>query len=320
MVIAKKALILGIGGQDGCLLAKSLLIKGFKVIGVSRKNLQGFASFTKLGINNEIELIQVDVTKKDAIIKLIEDVQPDEIYNLAAQSSVSKSFSHSTETINTIVIGSLNILEASKTIEYDGRIFFAGSSEIFGHTDKAACINTSHDPRSPYGVGKQASFNLVKIYRESFGLNCVTGILFNHESSLRKDNFVTQKIIKSAIDIKRKKYSEIELGNIAIIRDWGWAPEYVEAMQLILRDINNRDQIICTGEKNSLSYFVKIVFDKLDLSWESYVRINKDFFRPNEIMQSYGNPEKLFNDLGWRSKIDINDMIDILINDRLKEI
>ncbi len=315
---SKKALIFGVSGQDGCLLAKSLLVKGFGVVGVSRKDLRGFPNFTKLGINNDIELIQCDIEKKDQILELIAKVKPDEIYNLAAQSSVSKSFSHATETINSIISGSLNILEATKKIEYDGRIFFAGSSEIFGNTEKAACINTSHDPRSPYGVGKQASFNLVKIYRESFGLNCVTGILFNHESSLRKDNFVTQKIIKSAIDIKEKKYEKIELGNISIVRDWGWAPEYVEAMQLILRDIENKDQVICTGKKNSLNYFVKKVFDKLDLNWEKHVQINKDLFRANEIMQSYGNPEKLFKDLGWRSKINIDTIIDMMINDSLQ--
>tara|TARA_Y100001968_G_scaffold319849_1_gene351978 strand:+ start:233 stop:1192 length:960 start_codon:yes stop_codon:yes gene_type:complete len=317
-VTSKKALIFGVSGQDGCLLAKSLLLKGFRVTGVSRKDLRGFSNFTKLGINNDIELIQSDVEKKDEILKLIEKVKPDEIYNLAAQSSVSKSFSHSTETIDSIVTGTLNILEASKKIGYDGRMFFAGSSEIFGHTEKAACIDTRHQPRSPYGVGKQASFNLVKIYRESFGLNCVTGILFNHESSLRKDNFVTKKIIKSAIDIKEKKYEKIELGNISIVRDWGWAAEYVEAMQLILRDLENKDQIICTGQKNSLNYFVKRVFDKLDLNWENHVHINKDLFRPNEIMQSYGNPEKLFRDLGWRPKIHIEAIVDMMINDNLQ--
>ncbi len=317
---SKKALIIGVGGQDGCLLAKSLLLKGNEVIGLSRKYLQNSKNLKKLGIENDFDIQQGDITKRDTLLKLIEDIKPDEIYNLAAQSSVSKSFSHSSETINSIVNGSLNILEVCKTIKYSGRIFFAGSSEIFGNTEKAACLNTIQDPRSPYGVGKQASLNLVKIYRESFKLNCITGILFNHESSLRKDNFVTQKIIKSAIDIKRKKYSKLELGNLSIIRDWGWAPEYVEAMQLILRDVENKDQIICTGEKNSLNYFVQTVFEKLDLNWEKHIQINKKLFRENEIMQSYGNPEKLFKDLGWRSKVKIESMIEMMIDDNFKEI
>ena len=317
---SKKALVLGVGGQDGSLLSKSLLVKGFGVVGVSRNSPQSLSNLTKLGIKKDIDVRQGDVTDRNTILNLIEETQPDEIYNLAAQSSVSKSFSQSSETINSIVCGSLNLLNISKDIKYDGNIFFAGSSEIFGHTKQAACIHTAQDPRSPYGVGKQASFNLVKIYRENFGLNCVTGILFNHESSLRKDNFVTHKIIKSAIDINRKKYTIIELGNLNVIRDWGWAPEYVEAMQLISRDHANRDQIICTGEKNSLSYFVQKVFEKLNLNWEKHVKVNQKLFRPNEIMQSYGNPEKLFKDLGWKSKVNIDIMIDQLINEKLKEI
>ena len=317
---SKKALILGVGGQDGCLLGQSLLQKGFKVVGLTRKYLRKSNNFKKLGIDNDIEVHQGDITERGNLLKLIEDSKPDEIYNLAAQSSVSRSFSQATETINSIVNGSLNLLEVSKAIEFSGKIFFAGSSEIYGNTDIAACINTPHDPRSPYGVGKQASLNLVRIYRESYGLNCVTGILFNHESSLRDDNFVTQKIIKSAIDINRKKYSKIELGNISVIRDWGWAPEYVEAMQLMLRADQNEDQIICTGIKNSLKYFIKTVFDKLDLNWEKHIHINKKLFRPNEIMQSYGNPEKLFKDIGWKSKVKIESMIDMMINDKLKEI
>ena len=246
---SKKALIFGVSGQDGCLLAKSLLNQGFRVTGVSRKNLQSFTNFKKLGINNDIEIHQGDITERDRVHKLIEDVQPDEIYNLAAQSSVGKSFSHPTETTKSIVTGSLNILDVCKVIEFTGKLFFAGSSEIFGNTNKAASMRSIHNPCSPYGVAKQASLNLVRIYRENFGLNCVTGVLFNHESTYRDDKFVTKKVINSAIDIKRKKYTKIELGNISVIRDWGWAPEYVEAMQLILRDNGNKDQIICTGKK-----------------------------------------------------------------------
>lgn len=311
-LINKTNLIFGCTGQDGSFLCKSLLKKGDKVIGITRRGGK-IRNHIKLGIDSDIEVRQGEINNFTTIEKIISKYQPDRIFNLAAQSSVGRSFIEPMETIECIINGTLNLLEVSKKLEYSGKLFFAGSSEMFGNTTKQANVNHKQQPLSPYAVGKQASFNLVKMYRNIHNLKCMTGVLFNHESHLRNENFVTQKIIKGAKQIKNKQLNKIRLGNINISRDWGWAPDYVEAMQLIANSNGLKDHVICSGIMNSLKTFIKKVFIAYDLDWEEHIEIDKNLFRPCEIKQNYGNPDPLFNDLGWRGKESLDTIIVKLI-------
>ena len=310
----KPAIILGCTGQDGSLLCKLLLEKGQKVVGLTRSNTDRIRNLKILGIEKDVEIKKGDITDFKTIEKLIHDYHPEAIYNLAAQSSVGKSIIYPLDTMQGIVNGSLNLLEVSRNLNYSGKIFFAGSSEIFGNTEKGADIEYKQSPISPYAIAKQASFNLVKLYREIHQIKCVTGILFNHESHLRNENFVTQKIIKNALSIKKNDKKRLRLGNINVVRDWGWAPEYVEAIELMTNSTHLNDHIICSGKKNSLKDFIEKVFLKFDLDWREYIEIDSELFRPNEIAQSYGNPDPIFNELGWRAKEDLDSIINKLIN------
>ncbi len=312
-MITKTDLILGCTGQDGSFLCKSLLEKGHKVIGLSRKLKNKIKNHIELGIEKDLEINEGDIKNFKTIEELISKYQPQRIFNLAAQSSVGKSISEPIDTMQSIVDGTLNLLEVSRQLNYTGKIFFAGSSEIFGNTKNKANIDHQQKPKSPYGIGKQASFNLVKFYRKIHNLKCITGILFNHESYLRNENFVTQKIIKGAKKIKNKQINKIKLGNINIYRDWGWAPEYVEAMQLITNSNDLKDHVICSGVAYSLKTFIEKVFILYDLNWEEHIEIDKSLFRPCDIEQSLGDPEPLFKDLGWQAKEDINSIINKLI-------
>ena len=310
----KTALVLGCDGQDGSYICKSLLEKSYEVVGVSRSSAQRSHNHEQLGIEKDVIKKRSDVKDLKKIAKYIEIYQPNEIYNFAAQSSVARSFDNPTETIEGIINGTLNLLETSKKLCYEGRIFFAGSSEMFGNTEKGANIDHPQKPGSPYAIGKQTSYNLVKFYRETHNLKCVTGVLFNHESNLRANSFVTQKIINSARKIAKGEITKIKLGNIKVIRDWGWAPEYIEAIQLITTAKNLKDHVVCTGEPNSLENFIEIVFRYFDLDWRKHINIDEQLFRPNEIEKSYGDPKDLFDKLGWKPKMNLNKIIDNMIN------
>ena len=314
----KTDLILGCTGQDGSFLCKSLLEKGHKIIGLSRKVNNKIHNHAKLGIEKEFEIQEGDVTSFQIIEKLISKHQPERIFNLAAQSSVGKSINEPIDTTKGIVMGTLNLLEVSKKLDYSGKIFFAGSSEMFGDTMNPANVHHQQNPVSPYGVAKQTSFNLVKFYRNIHKIKGATGILFNHESHLRNENFVTQKIINSATQIKKKEIKKIKLGNINIIRDWGWAPEYVDAIQLITDSKEIKDHVICSGNSKSLKEFVQKVFKKYDLDWQEYVEIDKNLFRPCDIKQSYGDPLPIFEDLGWKAENDFESIINQLISNTIK--
>ena len=310
----KTALVLGCKGQDGSLMCKSLLEKNFKVIGLIRSELKDQSNLHKLGIHQEIELKQGDICDYSVVSSLLETHQPEHVYNLAAQSSVGKSFIKPHETLDSTVNGTLNILNVCKDLNFTGRLFFAGSSEMFGHTEYPADIDHIQNPISPYSIGKQASFNLVKLYRKTHNLKCITGILFNHESHLRNEDFVTQKLIKGAIAISSKKRTSlIKLGNISVIRDWGWAPEYIEAIQIIMTSKHPKDYVICTGKPNSLKSFIDKLFRYFNLDWRDHIEIDQKLFRPNEIKKSYGNPSSLYQDLGWKAREDIDSIIKKLI-------
>ena len=313
----KSALVLGATGQDGSLMCKSLLKRNYKVIGLSKIKCNHSLNHKKLGIEKEIEMQNGNIDNFKTIETLINKYMPDEIYNLAAQSSVGKSFTHPLETTKSIIDGTINILEVSKKTNFSGKIFFAGSSEIFGFTEEGASLKHIQRPINPYGIAKQASLNLVKIYRTNLGLKCVTGVLFNHESSLRSENFVTQKIISGAIKCQQNKNHQIQLGNINIERDWGCAEEYVEAMQIMTRSDNFQDQVICTGRSSKLKDFIQIVFRKLNLNWQDHITIDESLFRQSDILKSFGDPSKMSDDLNWKAKTTLEELINRMIDEQL---
>tara|TARA_B100000214_G_scaffold363939_1_gene329973 strand:- start:6756 stop:7787 length:1032 start_codon:yes stop_codon:yes gene_type:complete len=313
-LITQTTLVLGSTGQDGSLISKSLLQEGHKVLALTRGNSQKCENFRKLGIHEDIINIQCDLTSFSALTRIIHKYSPENIFNLACQSSVGKSFSVPRETTESIYDVSLNLLEASRALNYQGKIFFAGSSEMFGEIKSKANIYHPQNPKSPYAIAKQASYNLVKLYREIYDLKCMTGILFNHESNLRPETFVIPKIIKTAYQIRQGQASQLEVGNIDIIRDWGWAPEYINAMKLITKSDIVKDHIICTGNANSLKTLIEKVFKKFGLEWKEFTSINKKYYRKTDIQRSCGDPEPIFNELGWRAKIDIDTIIEKMIS------
>ena len=312
----KNCLVLGATGQDGSLLCKSLIEDGLKVFGTSRQNIKTCTNHEKLNIKDKVKFYQINLSNSSEIKKLIEEIRPIEIYNMSAQSSVGKSFSSPKETFESIVPTTLNILEACKDINYQGKIMFAGSSEMYGEHASKITTNSIKNPKNPYGIAKLCSYNLVKMYREIYKLRCVTGIFFNHESALRDKNFVTHKIVEAAIEFKEKKGLKINLGNLNIFRDWGWAEEYMEAVKIINRSERNKDYIICTGEKMELQRFVEITFEEKGLDWKDHVTFDKSIVRPSDLSISYGDPKELNVDLNWKASIKGKTMIRKLIKER----
>ena len=310
-----KALILGCSGQDGSLISKLLLEKGYKVIGTSRNSNKEIESHKRLGISNQIKIITNNLLKINEIEEIINSEEPNEIYNFAAQSSVGLSFKYPEKTIESIVDITHNILIACKKNKFNGRLFFAGSSEMFGNTAEPAKESSLKNPLSPYADAKLRSFLLVKKFREELNMKCVTGIFFNHESNLRPKNFVTQKIVTKAKKIAEGSNEKLRLGNINIIRDWGSAQEYMIAAQKVIKNDKLKDYTICTGKSISLRYFVDNVFKQLGLRWEDHVEIDKTLFRTNEIDKSIGDPHEIYKDLGWKAQKDIHDVIRELIDD-----
>ena len=311
---AKKALIIGITGQDGTYLAKHLLDKGYEVTGSSRDVMaSSFANLQTLGIRDKVKLVSVSINDFRSVFNAIQSFNPDEIYNLAGQTSVGLSFDQPVEAIESIAIGTLNILEVIRLQNRPVRFYNAGSSECFGDTGNTpANEHTPFAPRSPYAVAKSTAKWLINSYRESYGLYACTGILFNHESPLRPERFVTQKIIAGAAKIKAGQLSKLQLGNLDISRDWGWAPEYVQAMWLMMQLDKPDDFVIATGRQESLKYFVSKAFKYFDLDWQKYVEIEPSFFRPNEIVSSVGNPQKAIEVLGWSKPTDVDGVIKMM--------
>ncbi len=312
----KRALICGVSGQDGSYLAKLLLSKGYSVFGTSR-DAQGsyFSNLKKLGIKKEIEYISMDPEDFRSVLVAIKKSRPDELYFLAGQSSVGLSFEQPAETIKSFTLGVLNVLEACKMMEYQIRIYHAGSSEAFGDTNgEAASIKTPFKPRSPYALAKASSFWLVDNYREAYGLFACTGILFNHESPLRPERFVTQKIIQTAKRISSGSKEKLNLGRMDISRDWGWAEEYVEAMWLMLQQDEVMDHVIATGNTHSLKEFVELSFSSLGLNWEDHVIQNPNLVRPTDLLISRADPLSAEIHLGWKAKFGLKEVIEGMLN------
>ncbi len=318
--MTKKALICGISGQDGSYLSRFLLEKGYDVHGTARDaQVASFANLSKLGIRDQIRFHSMALNDFRSVLQVLVNVQPDEIYNLAGQSSVGLSFDQPVETLESISVGTLNLLEAIRFIKRPTRLYNAGSSECFGNTGgHPADENTPFRPRSPYAVAKATAFWEIANYREAYNLYASTGILFNHESPLRPERFVTQKIVRSACRIARGADEKLKLGNIEIARDWGWAPEYVEAMWLILQQEKADDFVIATGETNRLEDFVAEVFRSVGLDWRDHVESDASLLRPSEIMVSRANPEKSVRILGWQATHRMKDVARMMVEEFMR--
>lgn len=314
----KKALIIGISGQDGAYLADSLLKRSYKVYGTSRDvQITSFHNLEKLGIKDRVTLISMAINDFRSVIQGILISDPDEIYNLAGQSSVGLSFEQPVESFDSICMASLNILESIRLLSKHIKFYNAASSECFGNTTKPADENAPFHPRSPYATAKAGAFWVVSNYREAYDIFSCNGVLFNHESPLRPQRFVTQKIVDGACKIAKGSREKLLLGNIDIKRDWGWAPEYVEAMWLMLQQDQPDDYVIATGETNSLINFIDVVFSHLDLDWKEYVESKSELCRPTDIDISMADPSKAQEKLGWQARYKMRDVAKMMVEDYL---
>jgi GDPmannose 4,6-dehydratase len=317
----KRALICGISGQDGAYLAQFLLSKGYEVWGSSRDaQVNEFYGLRKLEIADQVKKISISLTDFRSVLQGISKVQPHEIYNLAGQSSVGLSFEQPVETAESITNGVLYLLEAIRFIDKNIRFYNAGSSECFGDTRGfTATEETAFRPTSPYAIAKAAATWQVDLYRKAYGLFACTGILFNHESVLRPERFVTKKIVSTACRIAKGSKERLELGNIGIHRDWGWAPEYVEAMHHILNYKEPLNFIVATGVNQSLADFIKVTFSTLDLDWQDHVYFNQSLMRPSDPLKICGSPSKANEYLSWRPKFFGSGLVIKLVQEELSQ-
>jgi GDPmannose 4,6-dehydratase len=315
------ALVCGVSGQDGAYLAHLLLEKGYTVYGTSRDaQMSSFPNLVKLGIKDKINLESVALNDFRSVLQVLTKTEPDEIYNLAGQSSVGLSFQQPVETLESISVATLNLLEAIRFISKKIKLYNAGSSESFGNTDGVpADENTPFRPRSPYAVAKATAFWEVANYREAYGLYACSGILFNHESPLRPERFVTKKIIAAACRIGKGSKENLNLGNISIRRDWGWAPEYVEAMWRMLQQAEPEDFVIATGKSTSLEEFVQAAFSHFNLNWRDHVAIDKSLLRPTDLAEGVANPSKAKQRLKWEAQYKMHDVVEMMIQAELNK-
>ena len=300
---ARKALICGVTGQDGSLLAKHLLSQGYAVHGTTRDaQACQLINLQRLGCDQELTLHSMAPHDFRSVFGVLHAVKPQEVYYLAGQSSVGLSFEQPVEAFESIQAGILNVLEAIRIVDPGMRLFHAGSSDCFGSTDAGpADEHTPFRPRSPYGVAKSAATWTVSNYRDSYGLFACTGILFNHESPQRSERFVTAKIVHQARRIAQGQQSVMLLGNTKLVRDWGWAEEYVAAMALMLKRDEPEDFVLGTGESISLQAFLETVFEAFGLDVAKHVRQDPSLSRPLDIAVSRCNPAKAQQLLGWRA-------------------
>jgi GDPmannose 4,6-dehydratase len=314
----KKALITGINGQDGSYLAEFLIDKGYEVFGTLKRNSVAENQTARLdSVYNKIKLFYADLTDLSSLISVIQKTQPDEIYNLAAQSHVRISFDQPLYTSNVTGLGTLNLLESIKLIKPDTKIYQASSSEMFGNSidsDGYQRETTPMNPVSPYGCAKVFSYNICRNYRNSYGMFVSNGILFNHESPRRGTNFVTNKVCKEAVKIKLGLSNELKLGNLDATRDWGHAKDYVKAMWEILQ-LKNPDDFVCsTGTSHSVRELVTYVFNRLGLDWVDYVKQDEKFLRPEELHDLKGDSSKLVKNTGWLPYYTFETMLDEMID------
>jgi len=317
----KTAIITGITGQDGAYLSKLLLEKGYKVIGITRSLQSGnINGLNFLGIQNDVELIEANVFDLSNIIRLLEKYKPEEFYNLAAQSSVGLSFEQPIGTLEYNIISIANILEAIRIVNKNIKVYQSSSSEMFGNVQKELLPvdeNFIIHPASPYAISKASSHWICVNYREAYKLFISSGILFNHESVLRRPNFVTKKIVSGAVKIKSGQLDMLKVGNTSIMRDWGYAPKYVEAMWTMLNIDKPGDYVICTGEPHTLQEFIEKVFSKFGLDSTEYVKSDTSLLRPVDLEVIYGNPTKAKTELNWSYNLSFDELIEKLTEDEI---
>lgn len=311
----KTALIIGISGQDGGYLSKYLIEKGYRVIGTSRDaTAPKLTNLRHHGIVEKVILESVSLNDFRSVLQVLKKYEPNEVYNLAGQSSVGLSFNHPVETFESISIAVLNLLEAIRFLDLPIRMYNASSSECFGNTNgEPATEETPFHPRSPYAVAKSAAFWQVANYREAYNMYACSGILFNHESPLRPSRFVTSKIVSTACRILKGSREKLNLGNISVQRDWGWAPEFIDAMWRMLQQETPEDFVVATGKTHSLQDFVQEVFSALNLNWEEHVQHNPQLMRPTDIQTSFANPAKAQKILNWKAKYTMKDVARMMV-------
>lgn len=317
MSLQRKALITGITGQDGSYLAEFLLSKGYEVHGmVRRSSVNTHERINKIA--NLVTLHQSDMTDQGSMRRLIGDVKPDEVYNLAAQSFVHASFDHPVSTSDMTALGVTRLLEAIRDVDPKIRFYQASSSEMFGKVQETPQTErTPFYPRSPYGVSKLYGHWMTINYRESYDMFCVSGILFNHESPRRGLEFVTRKITNAVAKIKLGKQDKLFLGNLEAKRDWGFAGDYIRAMWMVLQQDSPRDFVISTGETHSVREFVEVAFSRVDLDYRDYVEIDPAFFRPAEVNLLCGDPSDARDHLGWKPEVTFQGLVEMMVDSDL---
>jgi GDPmannose 4,6-dehydratase len=306
----KKALIIGISGQDGAYLSKLLLAKGYEVHGTSRyATTNSFQALRVLGTLDNLHLHSMMPCDFNSVMRILDSVRPDEIYNLAGQSAVGLSFQRPVETIESIAVGTLRLLEGIRSMRNPIRIFSAGSVECFGDIGEIVAEDSVLKPVSPYGVAKASALWEIAAYRQSYGLFACTGILSNHESPLRSERFVTQKIVSAVCRIARGSKETLFVGNLDITRDWGWAEEYVTAMWLMLQQPQPRDYVLGTGRSYTLRELIEHAFRLLGLDWSSHTQVRSEFIRTSDILRLAVDPSKAHQEIGWQARITMPDVV-----------
>jgi len=316
-VKSKRALISGVTGQDGAYLAKLLLSKGYKVFGTFRRaSTPNFWRLQHVDVYSKINLIPADLLDMGSLINAIKISDPDEIYNMAAMSFVSTAFEQPVSNSQITGTAVTRFVEAIKALNPNVKFYQASSSEMYGNSNtNIQNEETPFSPASPYGAAKLYAHWMTKIYHESYDMFAVSGILFNHESPIRGIEFVTRKITNAAAQIKLGLKKDISVGNIESKRDWGYAPEYMEAIYLMMQQDKPKTYVISTNETYSVKEMVKTAFEELDLDWEKYVKIDKKFFRPLDINLLRGDNSKAKNELGWEPKTEFHDLIKLMVNE-----
>ncbi len=314
-----KAFITGITGQDGYYLSKHLLETGYEVHGIIRRSSSFNTSridglISEYGESGQLKLYYSDLLDSSSLNNLINNIQPDQIYNLAAQSHVAVSFKNPLYTTQTSTIGPLTLLEAIKNSNKEIKYYQASSSEMYGGVDSNILSEDSEfNPKSPYAVGKVFAHEMTKVYRESYNLFCVNGILFNHESPVRGETFVTRKITRAVGRIFHKTQKNLTLGNLDAKRDWGFAGDYVKGMKLMLDYEIPDDWVLATGETHTVQEFVELAFNEVGLNWKDYVVTSEKYQRPNEVNHLLGDPSKAKKMLNWKPELDFKGLVKLMV-------
>ena len=312
----RKALITGIAGQDGSYLAELLLSKGYEVHGIVRRNSVSENQDSRIR-DLDVTLHYGDLLDVPSLTRIISEVKPDEVYNLGAQSHVRVSFDVPSFTIQTNALGVLNLLEVCRQVVPNVKFYQASSSEMFGNSvddDGHQRKTTPMTPTSPYGCAKVMGYNLVRHYRAAYNMHACNGILFNHESPRRGSNFVTNKIVKGAVEIKKGKRKKLALGNLNASRDWGHSKDYVRAMHMIVNNDTAGDWVVATGESRTIRDMCKVTFEKLGLNYEDYVEVDPKYFRAQELDFLKGDSSEIREVLGWKPEYTFESMVEEMVD------